>query len=387
MSQETREWLNRYILVGNVEHRPKAWHDDPRLRARLSLPSNHFEGPIPYQTVVDRLFDWLPMVVPTANLIPCAASESKLRLPMALDLGGHKFKQGQPVKLVVVQDMQGIVRSDTFEEVGHHTAGYMVHVYEKWLLQILSNVLGDTLTILGAGLLRNGAQAFVQVALPQSIFDDTTGVDFWPYIMCATSLDGSMATTFSGQTLLVVCDNTRDSALHQGEMSGRIYKARHTSKSLDASKIRETRQALRIIEQTGDTMMQELHELAAINVSRRQWNSIMDIIEIIGANPKRPFYVPTSKEAKPLAISRAEDRRSQLDHTYTRDPMAKDWRGTALGVVQAVNTWETHYKQVRGNRVTRNLDKAIRGHFGATDRNTVQAIASVLERPDLLSRN
>lgn len=387
MSKETAEWLNRYILIGNVKNRPRAWHDDPRLRQRLGLPSNHFDDPIPYKTVVERLFPWQPMVVPTANLIPCKKSESDYVLPQQLSLGGETFDKGTPCKIVVVPDMQGIVRSDNYLEVGHHSEGYRVHNYEAWLLKLLSNVIGDELTILGAGLLRNGAQAFVQVALPKTHHDNTSGAEFWPYIMCSTSLDGSIATTFSGQTLFVVCDNTRNIALHQGEKSGRIYKARHTSGSLDVSAIKDVRQALRIIHQTGDDMMKELAELSSIKVTPRQWNKFMDTLP----NPlgKFMFKIPNPKEATAGAITAAENRRDMLDHTYRRNEMAAQWTGTALGVIQAVNTYETHYRTVKGNRVERNLDKAIRGQFSTTDRLAVSTLANVLGMPELtaISKN
>lgn len=76
MSMETREWLNQYNLVGNCAKRPNAWHDDPALRKRLGLPSNHFDEPIPYSVVVERLFNWKAKAVPTANLIPCVEMPS-----------------------------------------------------------------------------------------------------------------------------------------------------------------------------------------------------------------------------------------------------------------------------------------------------------------------
>jgi len=377
MSQETSRWLNEFILVGNCANRPKAWHDNPELRERLGLPSNHFEGPIPYKTVKERLFPWTPMSVPTANLVPCERKDANFFLPQDLSLGGEDFKQGQPVKIVVVPDMQGVVRSDNHLELGHHSDEYRIHNYERWLMQLQANVIGDTLTILGAGLLRNGAQAFVQVALPETSHDETTGAEFWPYIMGSTSLDGSIPTTFSGQTLYVVCDNTRNAALHQAESSGRIYKARHTSKSLDYNRIKDVRQALRIIHQTNDAMMDELHELASIPVTTQQWVKVMNEI----------FPMPDAKdpETTKRKMSIAENKREVLNHTYHRDPMSAQWRGTALGVVQALNTYETHYRTVKGNRVERNLDKAIRGQFGEVDQKSVIALAKVLDRPELVA--
>lgn len=377
MSMETREWLNQYILVGNCAKRPNAWHDDPELRRVLGLPSNHFAEPVPYKVVVERLFNWKAKAVPTANLIPCTKRDANYFLPEDVSIGGKTLKAGTPVRLSV-STRQGIVRDDTDAELGSHGAGYRIHDYEKWLLQLQSNVIGDSLSILGAGLLRNGAQAFVQVALPETVFDDSTGFDFWPYIMASTSLDGSIPTTFGAQNLFVVCDNTRNIALRQSESSGRIYKAKHTSGSLDVGRIKDVRQSLGIIHRTADNMIAELHELAAIKVTPRQWVKVMDIIY--------PMPDPADSPSK-ISVTRRENMREVLNHTYHRDPMCRDYKGTALGAVHAFNTFETHYRTVQGNRVERNLEKVITGKIGDHDQLVIKAVAEATNHPELVSAN
>jgi phage/plasmid-like protein (TIGR03299 family) len=367
MSRETYEDLNTYFLIGNCKSRPRAWHDDAGLRQRLGLEDNHYQDPIPYAEVVRRLFNWKPLSVPTANLIPCEKADANFFM-----------EDGTPVRIVVVDDAQGIVRSDNHKELGHHGAGYQIHDYEDWLLKLQSNVIGDSLTILGAGLPRGGAQAYVQVALPDTAHDDKTGVDFIPYIMASTSLDGSLPTTFGAQSILVVCDNTRNMALRQSQNSGRIFKAKHTSKSLDTNRIKDVRESLRIIHQTADAMIAEFHELAAIPVSRKEWQKVMDVL----------IPIPLESDgASKRSISIATNKQDVLNHTYWRDPMMANQQGTALGVVQAVNTWETHYRTVQGNRFERNMDKAIRGEFGKVDGDTIKALSLVLDKPELVSTN
>ena len=386
MSMETREWLQEFILVGNADKRPRTWHDDPKLRERLGLPSNHFEGPIPYSVVVERLFNWKAQAVPTANLIPCLKN-SDGNYDHKPEVWLNVMKDGKPVMRngrnvqaphwISQSTRQGIVRSDNHLELGNHGAGYQIHDYEKWLLQLQSNVIGDSLSILGAGLLRNGAQAFVQVALPQTAFDDSTGMEFWPYIMASTSLDGSIATTFSGQTLYVVCDNTRDCALRQAENAGRIFKAKHTSNSLETSRIGDVRQALGIISQTADNMLSEIHELAAIKVTPRQEVKIMDIILPL---PQREDADFTERK-----LTIAENKRETFIETLRLDKMVSDWRGTALGVVHGANTYATHYTTIHGDRVLRNFDRIIKGKFNEFDSIVVNAVAEVTGHPELVS--
>lgn len=383
MSMETREHLNEFILVGNCKMRPRAWHDDPELRERLGLPENHFDDPIPYQIVKDRLFNWQAIATPTANLIPCqqVTDEDGILVwdhepEMWLDVENSSVPHW-----ISMSTRQGIVRSDNHLELGNHSSSYRIHDYEQWLLQLQSNVIGDSLSIIGAGLLRNGAQAFVQVALPDTAHDETTGMKFIPFIMAATSLDGSIPSTFSAQTIYVVCDNTRDMALRQAEQSGRIYKAKHTSKSLDSNKIGDVRSALGIIHQTADAMMNELHELASISISRKETLKVLDIIIPIPNEEDQDFSI----RKQTIAIN----KREKLAHSVFRDPMGGgDWVGTALGVVNGVNTYFTHYESVRGaTRVERNYEKTIKGEFADIDRGTVKAIAQVLDKPELVSAN
>ncbi|QNJ59267.1 hypothetical protein SEA_MRMIYAGI_53 [Mycobacterium phage MrMiyagi] len=375
MSRETREWLNEFILVGNCKERPMAWHYDRELQKSKGLADNHFEDPIPYQVVVDRLFSWEPKSVPKANLVPCAKRDANFFGP-----------QGQPYKVMptgtwnddyVYEGEQGIIRSDTKAHMATHGSGYKIHDYKQWLLRLQSNVLGDSLTILGAGLLRNALQAYVQVAMPRPETDDKTGLKFMPYITASTSLDGSLPTTFSAQSLLIVCDNTREMALRQAERSGTIYKAKHTSKSLDQNRIKDVREALGIVHKQADDFVAEMQELASISVTRRQWVKVLDIILPL-PDPKDP---KTSKRAMTIA----ENKREVMNHTYWRDPMMNNMQGSALGVVQAVNTYANHYSQIKGNRLERNMEKMVKGDFGDIDRKTVLALSEVLNRPELVS--
>ncbi len=74
----------------------------------------------------------------------------------------------------------------------------------------------------------------------------------------------------------------------------------------------------------------------------------------------------------------AEHKRQTLDRLYRRGPRVAPWAGTAHGVVQAVNTYDTHEGTVRGNRAERNSLKTINGEFGRLDRSTWHTLHSVL---------
>lgn len=395
MGMETAEWYNNFCLVGHTDKRGKAWHF---MESMQGDEPNHYPGPIPYGDVTRRLFDWKPMLTRTANLIPCKRAKDaagkvlkddaghllwepkpQLWIPKLDSDGDPILVDGNPVTMPVtvseVPDMRGVVRDDNYLELGHHTKKYRVHDYEEWLLQLLSNVIGDTLDIWSAILLRNGAQACVQVALPETAHDDKTGMDFVPYVHCYTSLDSSLATTFAGETLLIVCDNTMHAANRRAEQAGRQYKARHTSGSLETHKISEVKQALSIIHQTADSSLDFFHELGAIKVPAKKWGEIMDIILPPGDADKDTVRTLKGREAK----------RDLLNSTYHDDPMANTWKGTGLGVVQAINTYATHYAQLRGaSRVQRNAAKLVDGEFKKVDTKSLAALAKVMNLPDLV---
>jgi len=377
MGMETSEWYNNFCLIGHTNERGKAWHYQEAMQGD---EPNHYPGAIPYDDVVRRLFDWKPQIVRTGNFIPCKKDEAEFWLPKLDENNepivnpdtGRELKM--PVKVVQVPDMRAIVRSDNYLELGHPGKGYKIHDYEGWLLQLLSNVLGDTLDIWSAILLRNGAQACVQAALPETVHDSTTGMEFVPYIHAYTSLDSSLATTFAAQTLLIVCDNTMMAANRRAEDSGRQFRAKHTAGSLETSKISEVRQALSIIHQTAESSIDFFHELAAIKVTQKQ---VLEVVDII---------LPPAKDEDTDRIKRSrESKRDLIMSTYKSDPMANTWTGTALGVMQAINTYATHYATVKGaSRTQRNADKIVRGEFARVDQKTLEALAGVLTMPQLV---
>jgi phage/plasmid-like protein (TIGR03299 family) len=387
MGMETSEWYNNFCLIGHTDERGKAWHYQEAMQGD---EPNHYPGAIPFDDVVRRLFNWKPMLTRTANLIPCKRVDGEegkkvweptpqLWIPK-LDVNGTPVERdGKPVTMPVfaveVSDMRGVVRDDNYLEVGRNSTRYRIHDYEEWLLRLQSNVIGDTLDIWSAILLRNGAQACVQVALPETAHDDKTGMDFVPYVHAYTSLDGSLATTFAAQTLLIVCDNTMHAANRQAEGSGRQYRAKHTEASLSSDRIKEVREALSIIHQSRESSIEFFHSLAAIKVTNPKWVEVMDII-----------LPPAKEDATDRSKHILENKRELLNSTYHSDPMANTWKGTALGVVQAINTYATHYASVKGmSRTQRNATKVVNGEFARIDAKSLEALASVLNKPELVS--
>ena len=226
MSQETLAWLNTNVLVGFTDKRGTAWHY--RASEQGSEP-NHYPGPVPVEDVRRRLFHWTAQEVPLFHSVPCAGN---IFGASGID------ENGQAYQLRPVPETKAIRRSDTNEVLGIFKEGYQPHQPGAWLLGNVANLLSDELGIGSAGLLRGGAQAWVQVEVPDNI-STPEGVTFRPNLLAATSFDGSLSTTYRRTATIVVCDNTMAQGL--GE-PGHAYKVKHSRYS--NLKIEDARHAL-----------------------------------------------------------------------------------------------------------------------------------------------
>src|SRR5688572_29894447 len=182
MSQETMQWLNTMTLIGFTEQRGNAWHY--RVEDQGD-ESNHYAGGIPVEDVLRRLFDFEVWETPLYVLGDSGYTE--------------------------IPNRKAMITSDNGDVLGIFKSGYTGHQYKEWLLENVATILDDDLGIGSAGLLRNRAQAWVSVEVPETI-STPEGVEFRPNLLACTSFDGSLATTYKRAVGIVVCDNTLSAA-------------------------------------------------------------------------------------------------------------------------------------------------------------------------------
>lgn len=343
MSQETIEYLNSgAILIGNTDQRDNAWWK----RADDSgAEPNHYPGFIPVADVRRRLFSW-------------SADETKvaIEIPSNLEHMTHMDDDGRPMQWVVQADLKAFYRSDKLNRLGIFKTGYLGHQYDEWLLQVSSNILGDSLGISSAGLLREGAIAWVEISVPDTI-RTPEGVAFRPNLLATTSFDGSIATTYKRTVTDTVCDNTRAMALAE---KGQQYKVRHSKYS--KLRLDDARDALAMVHAAADDFAAEIRELCATTVTDAEWFKFLDA------------WVPTKDEkGKPLtgrSLTLADTKRSKLKSLYDHDDRVTPWKGTAHGVLQAVNTFEHHEGRIKGGeaaRAERNMLRTVLGDWDSLD--------------------
>lgn len=346
MSRETMTTLNLSTLIGFAAKRGHAWHYRQELQGD---ESNHYDGAIPVGDVMRRLFNY------TAQ-----ARAVFVALPTDLETADTIADDGTPIRYVKVNDRQAITHSDTGDVFGLFSDGYAIHQFGEWLIDAVSPLLSDTITIGSAGVLRRGAVAWVSVEAPEN---QTTreGVTFRPNLLAATSHDGSLATTYKMVVTNVVCDNTMSAALRERGPQYRVKHSRHST-----MRLQDARDALGLLEITADSFAAEVQALCEETVTNAQWSAFLAATTPIPSTPGR---------AQTLAVTKQDT----LRRLWNDDPRVSPWAGTAYGVVQAVNTYTHHEQTVRGaGRAERNMLRAVTGGVDELDRTTLATLDRVL---------
>ena len=320
--------MNTQVLIGFTDQRGTAWHYK---KDKQSDEPNHYTQAIPVGDVSRRLFGW-----------------HAIELPMYV-----KTTQGERE----VPNRKAIVRDDTFTVLGVPSKAYVPHQYDEWLLTKVSNLIDDDLSIGSAGLLKNGAVAWVQIELPDNM--KVEGVEFRPHLLATTSFNGEIATLYKRTCTIVVCDNTRASALNETSDEVRV---KHTSGSL--LRLNDARQALSIIHEVGDDFAAEIKELMAIKVSDNHFDRFLNVL------------VPARDDDSRQLQTRSDNTKHTLRQMWQTDVRCAPFRNTGFGVVQTVNTWRQHVKPTRNGRsiIERTMMDTLTGITEASDRKVVEML-------------
>lgn len=334
MSRETHEWLSNNTLIGFTDKRGHAWH-------HRAGDNNSYASAIPVEHVHKRLFDWTAEERPLFYNPTHAMQDSGA--PVMREIPGRK----------------AIVRSDNGHVLGMFKDGYQPHQYGEWLVDNVATILDDSLQIGSAGLLKDGAVAWVSVEMPETL-ETVEGVRFRPFLLAATSFDGTIATTYKEVVTNVVCDNTMNAGLSEDSPT---VKVRHSSQSL--TRIQGVRDALSIVHKVSDDFQREVSELTAVRVDDVQWERIVESLVPM------PEDVKKSKQAATMATK----KRETMMRLWRHDERVAPWSGTAFGAWQAFNTYNQHEGIVRGmSRQERNMLNAVNGTIETADADTVRKI-------------
>lgn len=343
------------IMIGNTSRRQVAgggnWFGKGQVKAS-------YEDAIPLRHVYDMLLNWTPLEVPNANLIP-----------VTLDERFDTIIGGQAYQVNVRDDHKAIVRSDNHESLGVFTNSYDSSAYNR-MVGFIQEVFQGALPVWNAGLIGGGKKFFITVGMDKTMHDDKSGLDFWPYLMFHSSLDGSLANTFVPGTGVAQCDNMFPAMRKAAKAAGRLVKFKRSRHSLNDVRIKSIRDALGIMTLEAEQFSEDLHNLVDTPLSRSDFHKALGII------------VPAPKDdASKAAVTRYENSRDDLVNLYTGSPMVAPWKDTAFGFVQMINTYNNRYKPVRGAlQVERTFERALSGSLAEADGAAIRALESVLDR-------
>jgi len=353
MSKETIQWLNANTLVGFTTDRDKyagnGFLIDGRPWWQIDGYQGGFEGPIPVQAVLDRLFYW-----------EATEGDLTVRIPVddAEDMDGIA-DDGSMYRNMIVPGRKAIIRPDTEEVLGVFMSGYQVHQYHEWLIENVHSIVDDSEAgIATAGLLRGGAQAYVSIELPEAV-TTASGFPLRSNIIAMTSMNGSLATTYKAGAHAPVCDNSL--AWFTGGEANRI-KIKHSSNSL--RRIGSVRDALGILYSTTEQMVEFLDRCAETTVTDDQWR------QVVAAIVQPPDPQPNGKGGlvNQRAVTIAGNKVDELWDLYKRDKRVGNLTGTLAGVYQAANTWNEHFRTRNDNGVERVMQGVVDGSSDQFDR-------------------
>lgn len=346
MSEETMEWLNSNILVGFTDERGHAWHYRQDLQGS---ELNHYNGAVPTEDILRRLFSWKAISAPVF-----------IRIPATFDDMTGVDDNGSPIKFIQAENRQAILRDDTNALFEIFKDGYRSHQYGEWLVQNLANIVDDGINFGSAGLLKNGAVAFVSLEMPESV-EVIEGFSVRPHLLATTSHNGQLTTTYKSVSTFVVCDNTHAMAMSEDTTK---FKTRHSKNS--PLRIQTAREALGIVHKMTDDIVAKVHALSSHKVTDAEWEKVLVAL----------VPIPTMKDSQSnkAAVTRAENRRDSIVDLYNYDTRVAPWKGSALGVLQAFNTYSHHIVGANGNRAERNMMNALMGKTEAADRKVLDLL-------------
>ena len=316
MSKETMQWLNENIRVG-FDIRPW-WADEDS-----STHPNLYSGPLSRDMIRNELLGFVP------------DRES------IFDAYGNEIEGYVRLTPSDETSQTGKARST----LGIHTDGYQVHEYKELMTAC-------ALDVVSAGLLRERKQFWVQFGKGENV-STPEGVDFMPYIMLSTSLDASQSTQANDGVTLAVCDNTMQFARSEGKR----FSIKHSKRS-GTTWLADTQAAVSELMRIESETAENIHTLASVEVSEKQWAAFLDIWQPLPEERKTKGGGPGN------GWTMANNKRDFMDDLYHNDFRVAPWKGTSLGVVQAANTYKNHNSIVRNaHRAERNLIQAATGKF------------------------
>jgi len=278
--------------------------------------------------------------------------EKEMTAAEALVLGGLDWKVEKRSLLtetdefyIPVESHMAIVRDSDMSVLGVVGKDYEPIQNERWLQW--AELLTDTgeAQFTTAGSLRQGRIVFACLEVNTKV-ELPGGDKIMPYLVVASSHDGSHALKAFTSPIRVVCKNTLDMALNA---QGSSFMIKHT---LNADwRLDTARRMLGLVIGYYDELSKEATAMIEQTVVDAQFDALV-----------RHVLPIREDEWTPRQVDMARLRRAQV-HTLYKGETIGDFRGTAWGAFNAVNEYELWERRVKGDRAERHALRALNHDF------------------------
>ncbi len=267
--------------------------------------------------------------------------------------------------LIKVATHKAIVRKDTKQHVG------IVGMTFQTVQPTESFQFVDTLVESGAahyvsaGLLGNSQRMWVLIAVPGadiSVGDDKSTT----YLLFAQGFDGSMALISKLTSTRVVCQNTLQVALNDGNFA---FKIKHTKSAV--ARLEAAKKLLSGVAQNAQTLEAKLRTLAARRLTRDSMVSILDRVFPKNADAEANQTRRDNVLADVLALYETNDRNAFPEQ-----------RGTAYNLLNAITNYTDHSRSAKANGAdvaTKRAESALFGTGAALKANALQVIEQLTD--------
>jgi phage/plasmid-like protein (TIGR03299 family) len=264
-----------------------------------------------------------------------------------------------------IETHKAVVRDDG-KVVGVNSSTYGLVQHDTVVdLAIALHGTGEARIVSGFTI-RNGTQFCIACKVEREHLED--GVDYTPYIFVASSHNGTLPLVAAGSGYLPVCANMLQVALADSSKRGTQIRLRHSSNVMD--RLDEARKVLRVTGTQFDKFDNFLTDLTQLELSNQEFDEMMAAVF--------PEDAESSKREKTVR----DAWRDEIRMVYEDSDYVGQWKGTAFGGFQAVNTWANWGTTVRNTTGDKRADTAkiraerqMAAQFNGADSYTKKALA------------
>jgi len=238
---------------------------------------------------------------------------------------------------IVIDGFKGIQRDDNNYYLNVARDSYEI-ILNQETFEIVWSVIGQGAYLDTAGSVREGRQVWALAHLDEPIVIPGDKSLSFPYLVMLTSHDGTAACKVLPTTVRVVCWNTFQMALAEGDRTGYQLSFRHTKRVKD--RITQAKLAISTTQNFAEKWKADATALTELKVSSKAMKQF--VLEF--------FPVPHNKglELSDRQASNVLLNRSTLQHLLENSVTLDGIRDTAYGLVQGAGEWLDHYRNYRG---------------------------------------